>query len=200
MKPQREDPLSADAQEFRRRFRAAATMAPVREEAAGDRLIPAAVLVPVVDRPGGLTMLLTKRTDHLQNHPGQVSFPGGHCEDRDGSAVVTALREAQEEIGLKPARVDVLGMLPEYHTGTGFRITPIVGVVTLPLDLRVDRFEVAEVFETPLAFLLDPANHRRMSMRVRGKLREYWAMPYEGRFIWGATAGMIVSLYRLLDQ
>lgn len=175
-------------------------MPAMREEAAAGSLTPAAVLVPLVDRPGGLTMLLTMRTDHLHDHPGQVSFPGGHCEACDASAVVTALREAHEEVGLKPAQVDVLGVLPEYHTGTGFCITPVVGLVAPPLDLRVDHFEVAEVFETPLTFLLDPANHRRMSMQVRGALREYWAMPYEGRFIWGATAGMIVSLYRLLNQ
>jgi len=187
-----------DADGFRRCFCAAAPMPASREAAVPEQLTPAAVLVPVVDRPGGLTVLLTQRTDHLHDHPGQVSFPGGRCEAEDASPVVTALREAQEEVGLKPAQIDVLGMLPEYHTGTGFRITPVVGIVALPLELELDRFEVAEAFETPLAFLLDPRNHRRMSMEIRGALREYWAMPYEGRFIWGATAGMLVSLYRTL--
>ncbi|GAB4179845.1 MAG: CoA pyrophosphatase [Rhodocyclaceae bacterium] len=189
-----------DARTFRRRFREAAPLPPEREAEVPERLTPAAVLVAVIDRPEGPTVLLTQRTEHLHDHPGQVSFPGGRREPEDASALATALREAREEVGLAPDRVEVLGVLPEYHTGTGFCITPVVGLVAPPLALALDSFEVAEAFETPLAFLLDPRNHRRMRMEIRGTLREYWAMPYEGRFIWGATAGMIVSLYRLLNQ
>jgi len=169
-----------------------------RETDVPAQLTPAAVLVPVVNRPDGLTVLLTQRTDHLHDHPGQVSFPGGRCETADESAVVTALREAQEEVGLIPTQVDILGTLPEYHTGTGFRVIPVVGLVSLPLDLRLDAFEVAEAFETPLTFLLDPGNHQRLSIEISGAIREFWAMPYNGRFIWGATAGMIVSLCQFL--
>lgn len=170
----------------------------VAEEAVPERLTPAAVLVPVIERPQGLTVLLTQRTAHLNDHAGQVSFPGGRCEPTDPSPVFTALRETEEEIGLDPARVEVLGLLPEYRTGTGFTVTPVVGLVRPPFDLNPDSFEVAEIFETPLDFLLDPANHQRHSMEIGGVVRHYYAMPYEGYFIWGATAGMLVSLYRLL--
>lgn len=185
---------------LRERFVGAAPLSEISEVDVPRPLTRAAVLVPVVDRPEGLTVLLTQRTAHLHDHPGQVSFPGGRCETGDESAVVTALREAQEEVGLKPTQVDVLGTLPEYRTGTGFRVVPVVGLITLPLDLRLDTFEVADVFETPLAFLLDPRNHQRLSMEIAGALREFWAMPYNGRFIWGATAGMIVSLYQFLHE
>ncbi len=189
-------PLTADW--LRQRFAAPPAQAAVAEEGAPAELIPAAVLVPVVDREGGLTVLLTQRTAHLHDHAGQVAFPGGRCEDEDASPVFTALREAEEEVGLAPARVEVLGLLPEYRTGTGFRVTPVVGLVRPPFELRLDSFEVAEVFETPLAFLLDPANHQRHSVEIGGVLRQYYAMPYQGYFIWGATAGMLVSLYRRL--
>ncbi|MBI4988096.1 MAG: CoA pyrophosphatase [Rhodocyclales bacterium] len=170
----------------------------VEEDAVPERLTPAAVLVPVIDRPEGLTVLFTQRTAHLNDHAGQVSFPGGRCEAADASPVFTALRETEEEIGLDPELIEILGILPEYRTGTGFSVTPVVGLVRLPLDLSLDSFEVAEVFETPLSFLLDPANHQRHSMEIGGVLRHYYAMPYEGYFIWGATAGMLVSLQRLL--
>ncbi len=170
----------------------------VSEEGATGALTAAAVLVPVVRRPHQLTVLLTQRTAHLNDHPSQVSFPGGRCESDDASPIITALREAEEEVGLKRSQVHVLGVLPEYHTGTGFRVTPVVGLVDLPLDLQIDEFEVAEAFETPLAFLLDPANHHRMSIELAGILREFWAMPYQQHFIWGATAGMIMSFYRFL--
>lgn len=165
---------------------------------AGQALIAAAVLVPIVVRDSGMTVLLTQRTDHLRDHAGQVSFPGGRCEAGDATAVFTALREAQEEVGVEPAQVEVLGCLPEYLTSTGFRVTPVVGLVTPPLNLRLDDFEVAEVFEPPLEFLLDPANHRRDKVEYEGSLREYWAMPWKGYYIWGATAGMLVSLQRFL--
>lgn len=161
---------------------------------------PAAVLVPVVNRPGGLTLLLTQRTAHLHDHAGQISFPGGRVDDTDDSRIHTALREAQEETGLHPRHVDILGALPEWDIQTGFRVTPVVGWVEPPFSIAPDPFEVAEVFEVPLGFLLDPGNHRRHSDIVNGRQRHYYSMPYEGRYIWGATAGMIHVLYRILNQ
>jgi 8-oxo-dGTP pyrophosphatase MutT (NUDIX family) len=157
-------------------------------------LTPAAVLFPIVLRDEGHTVLLTQRAAHLKDHPGQISFPGGRVEAEDLSPTHTALRETVEEIGLDPAQIEVVGFLPEYRTATGFRVTPVVGFVTPPFDLKPDPFEVAEVFEVPLAFLLDPANHQRHSLHYRGALRQYYAMPYGEYFIWGATAGMIRSL------
>lgn len=163
-------------------------------------LIAAAVLIPIVARESGMTLLLTQRTAHLRDHAGQVSFPGGRCEPADPDPVFTALREAQEEVGVDPAQVEVFGCLPEYLTSTGFRVTPVVGLVTPPLNLRLDDFEVAEVFEPPLEFLLDPANRRRDTIEYRGALREFWAMPWKGYYIWGATAGMLVCLQRFLSD
>ena len=171
----------------------------VLEDGVGDEeLTPAAVLFPIVQRSEAPTVLLTQRTTHLKDHPGQISFPGGRHESADPSPARTALREAAEEIGLSEAQVDIVGYLPEYRTATGFRVTPVVALVTPPFDLQLDSFEVAEVFEVPLAFLLDPANHQRHSLHYRGKLRHYYAMPYGRYFIWGATAGIIMSLYRAL--
>ncbi len=164
---------------------------------AGDEgavLTPAAVLFPIVVRDAGFTVLLTQRTAHLRDHAGQISFPGGRVEDYDKSAIHTALRETEEEIGLAREHIEVLGFLPEYRTGTGFQVTPVVALVHPPFDLRPDPFEVAEVFEVPLDFLLNPENHKRHSMHYRGALRHYFAMPYGDYFIWGATAGMIRSL------
>lgn len=155
---------------------------------------PAAVLFPIVRRPQGHTVLLTQRTDHLHNHAGQISFPGGRVDAGDVSPQATALRETEEEIGLARRHVEIFGYLPQYHTGTGFVVTPVVGLLTPPFDLRPDPFEVAEIFEVPLSFLLDPANHQRHSIFLRGALRHYYAMPYGRHFIWGATAGMIRSL------
>jgi 8-oxo-dGTP pyrophosphatase MutT (NUDIX family) len=143
-------------------------------------------------------MLLTQRTAHLRDHAGQVSFPGGRSEASDASPEETALREAAEEVGLVSSQVEILGRLPEYRTGTGFVITPVVALVTPPLNLKLDDFEVAEVFEPPLEFLLDSSNHQRHSIEVRGVMREYWAMPWRGYYIWGATAGMLVTLHRLM--
>lgn len=185
---------------MRRRFREGPVAPPVCESSfsEGKELIPAAVLVPVVMRETGPTMLLTQRTAHLRDHGGQVSFPGGRCEAEDASPEATALREAEEEVGLVASQVEILGRLPEYRTGTGFVITPVVGLVTPPLNLKLDDFEVAEVFEPPLEFLLDTANHQRQSLEVRGTRHEYWAMPWQGYFIWGATAGMLVTLQRML--
>ena len=172
----------------------------VVEEGEPDRRIPAAVLVPLVEREGGLSVLLTRRTEHLHDHPGQIAFPGGRTEETDASPIMTALRETEEEIGLARKHVDVLGPLPRYHTGTGFQVTPVVALVNTPFDLKPDPFEVAEVFEVPFVFFLDPANHQRHSLEIRGGMREFWAMPFGDYFIWGATAGMLVSLYRFLDS
>lgn len=186
---------------LRRRFAAArAESAAVIEAGAAtlEAFTPSAVLVPIVARETGLTVLLTQRTAHLRDHAGQISFPGGRCESTDEDTVMTALREAHEEVGLDPRRIEVLGRLPEYRTGTGFSVTPIVGLVTPPLNLQLDDFEVAEAFEVPFEFLLDPSNRQRHTMRHGGRVRDYWAMPWEGYFIWGATAGMLVSLHRFL--
>ncbi|MGA9960953.1 MAG: CoA pyrophosphatase, partial [Azonexus sp.] len=142
----------------------------------------------------GHTVLLTQRTAHLRDHAGQISFPGGRVEAADMSPLHTALRETEEEIGLHRQQVKILGYLPEYRTGTGFRVTPVVALVTPPFELALDPFEVAEAFEVPLSFLLDPANHQRHSLHYRGALRHFYAMPYGDYFIWGATAGMIRSL------
>jgi 8-oxo-dGTP pyrophosphatase MutT (NUDIX family) len=163
-------------------------------------LTPAAILFPIVLRHPEPTVLLTRRTDHLHHHPGQVSFPGGRVEEHDTGPVDTALRETEEEISLDRRHIELLGCLPQYRTGTGFEVTPVIGLVTPPFELMPDAFEVAEVFEVPLAFLLDPANHQRHSVEVRGQLREYYAMPYGEHFIWGATAGMIMSLHRFVSR
>lgn len=157
-------------------------------------LTPAAVLFPIVLREGGHTVLLTQRTAHLRDHASQISFPGGRVEAHDLSPIDTALRETEEEIGLARDRIEVLGFLPEYRTGTGFCVTPVVALVRPPFELAPDPFEVAEIFEVPLAFLLDPANHERHSIHHLGVLRHFFAMPYGDYFIWGATAGMIRSL------
>ena len=159
---------------------------------------PASVLVPIVTHGAGLTVLFTQRTAHLRAHSGQVSFPGGRAEPEDASPEFTALRETQEEIGLPPERVEVLARMPEYLTRTGYRVTPVVGLVVPPLELAPDPREVEEVFEVPLAFLLDPANHQRETRELAGKTVGYWVMQYERHRIWGATAGMLMNLYRML--
>ncbi|HQR04056.1 MAG TPA: CoA pyrophosphatase [Rhodocyclaceae bacterium] len=159
---------------------------------------PAAVLVPLVVRDSGTTVLLTLRTAHLNDHAGQVAFPGGRCEPGDCDAEQTALREAREEVGLESSQVEIIGQLPEYLTGTGFLVTPVVGLVTPPLNLKLDDFEVAEAFEPPLPFLMDPAHWERHTVFYQGRNRTYWSMPWQGYFIWGATAGMLVNLQRYL--
>lgn len=160
--------------------------------------VPAAVLVPLVNRAEGLQVLLTQRAAGLPDHPGQICFPGGRVEPQDGSDAAAALRETYEEIGLAPERVRVLGELATYETVSGFRVAPVVGWVDTPFVLAPDPVEVAGVFEVPLAFLLDEANHQRHA-RVIGELRrEYWAMPYGERYIWGATAAMIRILAHTL--
>jgi 8-oxo-dGTP pyrophosphatase MutT (NUDIX family) len=165
-----------------------------REEAA----TVAAVLVPIIARPSGLTVLFTQRTAHLKAHSGQVSFPGGRAEPGDASPDETALRESEEEIGLPRSRVEVLARLPEYFTRTGFRVTPVIGLIVPPVDLVPDPREVESVFEVPLAFLLDARNHKRQTREYQGRMVGYYEMPYGDRYIWGATAGMVVNLYRAL--
>lgn len=161
-------------------------------------LKPAAVLLLVVNHPGAPTVVFTQRTAHLADHAGQISFPGGRVEEADATVERTALREAEEEVGIPAARVDILGRLPEYRTGTGYAVTPVVGWAEPPLTYKPDPHEVADVFEVPLAFLLDEGNHRYESAFYRGRMRKYWAMPYGERFIWGATAGMLVTFHRVL--
>ena len=157
--------------------------------------MPAAVLVLLVEREDGLTVLLTQRTAHLYHHPGQVSFPGGRLEECDGGdAIACALRETEEEIGLAQDRVTVLGALDERVTGTGFRVVPVVAVVRPPFALALDAFEVAEVFEVPLAFIASPANRVRQMRIIDGRERAFWSVPWEGRNIWGLTAAILVGL------
>jgi 8-oxo-dGTP pyrophosphatase MutT (NUDIX family) len=156
---------------------------------------PAAVLVPLVRRESELTVLLTLRTDHLPSHGGQICFPGGKIEERDAGALEAALREAHEETGLDPRLVEPLGYLDMYQTRTGFRIVPVVGLVDPVARFSPAAGEVADVFEVPLRFLMDPVNHLQESRVWRGAERRFYAMPYGGRYIWGATAGMLKKLY-----
>ena len=164
----------------------------------GPATIPAAVLVAVVDRPAP-TVILTERPHTMRKHPGQTSFPGGRLEPGDADAVAAALREAEEEIGLPPASVEVIGEADRYRTITGFEVTPVVGVVPPGLDLRPDPREVADMFEAPLDFLLDPARHIVRTVELEGRTRTYYEILWEGRRIWGATAAMIVNLSRRLE-
>jgi len=162
------------------------------------------VLVPIVDHPAGTTVLLTQRTFNLRDHSGQVAFPGGRIEPGDASPTAAALREAREEVGLAASAIEVIGQLPEYLTGTGFRVTPVVGLVTPGFVVRPDPGEVALVFEVPLAFLMDPHHHQRRRVLSDPAGRTFFAMPYRPpgapaeHFIWGATAAMLRNLYRLL--
>jgi len=159
---------------------------------------PASVLVPLVQRPRGLSLLLTMRTAHLNDHAGQIAFPGGRAEHFDADAVDTALRETEEEIGLHRRHIEVLGTLPLYQTGTGYSVTPVVALVAPPFEMKADPFEVAEIFEVPLAYVLDGAHHERRSMLLAGGRRTFYTMPYEQYFIWGATAGMLRNLFHFL--
>jgi 8-oxo-dGTP pyrophosphatase MutT (NUDIX family) len=160
-----------------------------------DQLKPAAVLVPVVQRPQGATLLLTQRAAALRDHSAQIAFPGGKIDEADSGPVETALREAEEEIGLSRAHVTPLGFLDAYLTGTGYRIVPVVALVSPPFALSLNAEEVDDAFETPLDFLMDPANHRTDGREWKGHWRSYYAMPWNGRYIWGATAGIIRSLH-----
>jgi 8-oxo-dGTP pyrophosphatase MutT (NUDIX family) len=162
--------------------------------------VPAAVLVPLVARDDELTILLTQRSEQLPDHPGQISFPGGRWESHDHSAAEAALRESSEEIGLNPARVTILGELAPYETVTGYRVTPVVGWIAAPFQPRIDPVEVADAFEIPLEHFLDPANYRRCSRVVGGRAREYYEVPYADRYVWGATAAMLLIFYRTLFE
>lgn len=161
---------------------------------------PAAVLMPIVLRAQGPTLLFTQRTADLKDHAGQISFPGGRTELSDASPVDTALRETEEEIGLARRHVEVIGSLPEYFTGTGYRVTPVAGLIRPPFDVVPDPREVAEIFEVPLAFLMDGMNHQRRTIELPNDLgrRTFYTMPYERFFIWGATAGMLRNLFHFL--
>ncbi|MGE6213021.1 CoA pyrophosphatase [Comamonas aquatica] len=175
----------------------------VRKEARFAPRTPAhaAVLVPLVLREE-LTVLLTQRTEQLSTHSGQVAFPGGRQDPEDADATATALREAQEEVGLDPGQVEVLGSLPVYETGTAFMVTPVVALVQPDAALHPNPYEVADVFEVPLRFLLDPAHHQRHRLHWQGLEREWFSMPYldagRERYIWGATAGMLRNFYRFM--
>ena len=161
----------------------------------------AAVLVPIVLRSSP-TVLLTRRADQLSSHSGQIAFPGGKVDESDADATAAALREAEEEVGLAPRWVEVLGALPEYLTGSAYRITPVVGLVQPAAEFRPNPHEVADLFEVPLSFLMDPAHHQRRAMDWQGQRHEWFAMPYADggieRFIWGATAAMLRNLYSFL--
>lgn len=160
----------------------------------------ASVLIPLVQRGNDLTVLLTQRTAHLANHGGQVSFPGGRAEEFDASPIETALRETEEEIGLSRRHIEIVGVMPEYMTGTGYKVRPVAGIVTPPFELTADANEVAEIFEVPLGFLMNGANHERRSVEFpegTGR-RSFYAMPYERYFIWGATAAMLRNLFHFL--
>jgi 8-oxo-dGTP pyrophosphatase MutT (NUDIX family) len=159
---------------------------------------PAAVLVPLVNRDNGLTVLFTERSLDLPDHPGQISFPGGRIEPEDRDAGVAALREAFEEVGLSQQRVTLLGRLAEYETVTGYRVTPVVGWIEPPFEVTPDPVEVADVFEVPLSFLLEPANQQRHFRMIGDRRRDYYAIPYGERYIWGATAAMLLILDRTL--
>ncbi|MDL2337300.1 MAG: CoA pyrophosphatase [Pseudomonadota bacterium] len=180
----------------------------VERQLSGRAPVHASVLVPLVVRDGQVTVLLTQRADHLSDHPGQISFPGGRAEGDDPTVIATALREAEEEIGLPQRYVQVLGTLPTYTTVTGFIVTPVVALVESDFTLRADPLEVADVFEVPLAFLMSPAHHRRHVLGEGDEAREFLSMPWNTQaadgspkcyFIWGATAAMLRNLYRFLS-
>ena len=159
---------------------------------------PAAVLVPLVPRAAGLHVILTLRTDHLARHAGQVAFPGGRIDDTDADAVAAALRETEEETGIARAFVEPIGFLDTYLTGTSYRVVPVVALLRPGFTVTPHAGEVADVFEVPLAFLMNPAHHEKHSREFKGRERFFYAMPYEGRYIWGATAGMIRNLYMIM--
>jgi len=195
--------IDLDLEEIRRRLAAAA---PAAQALAGDlgasgepaTLTPASVLVPIIAHRESLTVLFTRRTAHLRAHSGQISFPGGRVEPQDASPAQTALRETHEEIGIAPEQIELIGRLPDYHTRTGYRISPMVGVISPPFTVQADAQEVDAVFEVPLSFLLDPRNHQRHRRAFQGRMISYFAMPYGEHYIWGATAAMLVNLYRQL--
>lgn len=197
-------PERLTARGLRERFATPPVWTPevVREKRFAERApAHAAVLLPLVmhERP---TLLLTQRTTQLSSHSGQIALPGGKLDDTDADATAAALRETFEEVGLPPERVEVLGALPEYVTGSAYIVTPVVGLVQPGFVLQPNPHEVADVFEVPLDFLMNPAHHRRHAFEWDGVVREWYSMPFQDqdqeRFIWGATAGMLRNFYRLL--
>jgi 8-oxo-dGTP pyrophosphatase MutT (NUDIX family) len=162
------------------------------------RVTVAAVLIPLVNREKGIQILFTQRTAHLDDHAGQICFPGGRAEPGDASRAETALRETEEEIGLVRGSIVPLGTLPDHEMPSGFRITPVVGWIEPPFSLNLDPFEVAGAFEAPLEHFLEEGNYQRREYDFRGRHRHYIAIPFEGRYIWGATAGMLLGLCRIL--
>jgi 8-oxo-dGTP pyrophosphatase MutT (NUDIX family) len=187
------DPL--DAWEAERPHRSDYDLNPEMTPKGGPALTPAAVLVPLIEREEGLSVLLTRRADTLRRHTGQVALPGGRIDPGE-TPWEAALREAEEEIGLPREKVELAGLSTPYRTGTGYLITPVVGFVTPPIELSPNPQEVAEIFETPFRFLMDPANHeRRYYDQPTGERRYFYAMTHEERVIWGATAGMLRALY-----
>jgi len=169
----------------------------LRRQAAG-KVTRAAVLIPLLLKSDGLSVLLTQRTDHLHDHAGQISFPGGRMDPGDADPNDTALRESEEEIGLDRRGVEIIGHLPQYLTVSGYSVTPVVALVKPQAEYVLDAFEVADVFEVPLHFLMDPANHQVRVWESEQGGRQFYSMPYESHFIWGATAGMLRNLYHLL--
>ncbi len=163
----------------------------LRDAIVDNALKEAAVLIGIVERPEGLCMILTKRTENLSNHSGQVAFPGGKIDPTDASAEMAALREAQEEIGLDTSEVEILATLPDYYSGSGFKINPVLGLVSQTADFSINPHEVEYMFEVPLSFLMNPVNHVTSSKFFRGAERHYYEMPYQEHYIWGVTAGMI---------
>ena len=196
------DPLEAAA--FRRELQDDRALNPGLISPPSTALRPAAVLVPLVDHPPGhphgMTVLLTQRTAHLTAHAGQISFPGGRIEACDPDPESAALRETEEEVGLPRDRIRLTGRLDTYLTGTGFEITPVVGIVTPPFPIAIDPFEVAEAFEVPLSYILDRRNHQRVERQSGAHRRVFYVLPYEGRNIWGATAGILVNLAEVLAE
>lgn len=206
--------FSFDEQEFRKRAAARLLLAPgdwprfsdddlnphARMIPEGEEPKPAAVLVPLVTRANGLHLLLTQRQPHLRRHAGQIAFPGGRIDEADRDAVAAALRETEEETGISPAFVEPVGFLDTYLTSTNYRVVPVVAVVRPGFSVSPHEGEVADVFEVPLAFLMNPIHHERHSREYQGHERFYYAMPWQGRYIWGATAGMIRNLYRLMYE
>jgi 8-oxo-dGTP pyrophosphatase MutT (NUDIX family) len=191
------DALRAALEAGRRRSPVLLTGDVLDEEMEG-ALAPAAVLVAVVDRPEP-TVILTERPQTMRKHPGQISFPGGRIDPGDDGPIAAALREAEEEIGLPPAAVEVIGIADLYRTATGFEVTPVIGVVPPDLPLVPHPGEVASMFEAPLHYLLDPARQETRTVEFSGRTRSYYEIDWQGRRIWGATAAMLVNLSRRLE-